>query len=90
MNERWWTVYQPPTSPLARVGMALIGVGIIALSFILGLFVLAIGLGLALIGVIALAVRRLLTGRARPEQDGGPIEVEYRVIHREQRRSRDE
>lgn len=70
--------------------MALIGVGILALSFILGLFVLAIALGLALVGAITLGVRRLWSGRSRPEQGSGPIEVEYRVIHREQRRPPDD
>lgn len=70
--------------------MALVGVGVIALSFILGLFVLAIALGLALIGAITLAVRRLLAGRSQPRQGSGPIEVEYRVIHREQRGPREE
>lgn len=85
MNERWRTVYQPPASPLARLGMVLVGMGVLALSFMLGLFVLAIAMGLALIGGIALAIRRLLAGRASPVDESGPIEVEYRVIHRERR-----
>ncbi len=79
--------YQPPTSPLARLGLALVGIGILALSFMLGLFVLAIAMGLALVGGLVLAVRRLLSSNqgARSEADG-PIEVEYRVVHRESKR----
>ncbi|NDY95949.1 hypothetical protein [Wenzhouxiangella limi] len=75
--------YQPPTSPLARLGLALAGIGILALSFMLGLFVLAIAMGLALIGGVVIAVRRLLAGKSSPEDEArGPIDVEYRVIHR--------
>jgi hypothetical protein len=89
MNNFRRSFYQPPTSPLARLGLALLGIGILALSFMLGLFVLAIAMGLALIGGVALAVRRLLSGGVSQnrEQDG-PIEVEYRVVHR-QRDDRD-
>ena len=79
--------YQPPASPLARLGLALAGIGILALSFMLGLFVLAIAMGLALIGGIVLALRRMLAGKqSRGSQGSGPIEVEYRVVHRERRR----
>ncbi|MFP4207824.1 MAG: hypothetical protein ACLFSC_04140 [Wenzhouxiangella sp.] len=75
--------YQPPTSPLARLGLALAGIGILALSFMLGLFVLAIAMGLALIGGAVIAVRRLLaSGRGDQDAAQGPIEVEYRVVHR--------
>lgn len=90
MNERWRTVYQPPLSPLARLGMVLIGAGVLALSFMLGLVVLAIALGLAVIGAVTLAVRRLLAGRSASVDPAGPIEVEYRVIHRERGKSSDD
>lgn len=85
MNERWRGFYQPPTSPLVRLGMVLAGIGILALSFMLGLFVLAIALGLALIGAVVLGVRRLFSARQAQPPSAGPIEVEYRVIRREQR-----
>ena len=83
-NRRRSPFYQPPTSPLARLGLALLGIGILALSFMLGLFVLAIAMGLALIGGVVIAVRRLLAGRKPDDDQGsGPIEVEYRVIQRQ-------
>jgi len=76
--------YQPPTSPLARLGLALVGIGILALSFMLGLFVLAIAMGLALVGALVLGVRRLLSNnRSEGSKPDGPIEVEYRVVHRQ-------
>ena len=90
MNQQRWTVYQVPASPLARLGMALIAVAVVALSFVLGLFVLAIALGLAVIGAITLAVRRLLSGRSANVDQTGPIDVEYRVVHRERRSSTDD
>lgn len=90
MNERWRGVYQPPVSPLARLGMVLAGIGILALSFMLGLVVLAVAMGLALIGAVVLGVRRLLAGRAPGERPSGPIEVEYRVVHRERREGQDD
>ncbi len=86
-QDRWTAFYQPPISPLARLGMVLLGIGTLALSFVLGLAVLAVAMGLAVIGAIALAVRRLLAGRRVPNDASGPIEVEYRVIHRERRKS---
>ena len=86
MNERWQRFYQPPASPLVRVGMVLAGIGILALSFMLGLFVLAIAMGMAVIGAVVLAVRRLFAGSPQVDEGKGPIEVEYRVIHRERRK----
>jgi hypothetical protein len=90
MNDPWQRFYQPPTSPLARLGLLLAGVGILALSFLLGLFILAIALGLALIGLIVLSVRRWLgLGRAsKPEDDH--LHVEYKVVRRESRQNTDE
>lgn len=87
-HQRWNQFYQPPASPLARLGLVLGGIGILALSFVLGLFVLAIAMGLALVGAVVLTVRRLLSGRSPADQkSSGPLEVEYRVVHRERRRS---
>ncbi|MEE4297047.1 MAG: hypothetical protein V2J20_10600 [Wenzhouxiangella sp.] len=84
-----FSFYQPPASPLARLGLALAGIGILALSFMLGLFVLAIAMGLALVGAAVLAVRKLLAGKGSARSDStGPIEVEYRVIERRRSRER--
>lgn len=82
MNNQWQRFYQPPTSPLARFGLVLLGIGVLALSFLLGLFFLAIAVGLAVIGGIVLTVRRWLgLGQARTPDDG-LIDAEYRVIDR--------
>ncbi len=83
-HHRWQQFYQPPTSPLARLGLVLGGIGVLALSFVLGLFVLAIAMGLALVGAVVFGVRRLLSGRSsQAEQGQGPLHVEYRVVRRE-------
>lgn len=85
MSDPWQRFYQPPTSPLARLGLALLGIGILALSFVLGLFFLAIAVGLAIVGALYLTVRRWLgLGRKRAEPDK-TLDVEYRVIRRERR-----
>jgi hypothetical protein len=89
MNNQWQRFYQPPSSPLARLGLVLLGIGILALSFVLGLFFLAIAVGLAVIGGIVLSVRRWL-GLGRPSKpDDGMIDAEYRVIYREKSRRDD-
>lgn len=89
MNNQWQRFYQPPTSPLARLGLVLMGIGILALSFIFGLFLLAIAVGLAVIGAIVLSVRRWL-GLGQPARpDDGMIDAEYRVVHRETSRRDD-
>lgn len=85
MHHSWQRFYQPPRSPLARLGLALAGIGILALSFVLGLVFLAVAMGLAVIGFITLTVRRWLAGARRQGEDDGPIDVEYRVVHREKR-----
>lgn len=88
MQDPWQRFYQPPASPLARFGLILLGIGILALSFLLGLVFLAVAVGMAAIGFVVLTVRRWL-GRGRG-RDGGDrlIDAEYRVVHRE-RRNRD-
>jgi hypothetical protein len=89
MNEQWRRFYQPPTSPLARLGLVLLGVGILALSFILGLFFLAVAVGLAVIGAVILTVRRWLGIGQGKQSDDALIDVEYRVTNRERRDDRD-
>lgn len=87
MNDPWQRFYQPPTHPLARLGLVLAGIGILTLSFLLGLFVLAIAMGLAVIGFIVLSVRRWLgLGRSRKPADNA-LNVEYKVVRRESRRN---
>lgn len=89
MDPRWQRFYQPPSSPLARLGLVLLGLGVLTLSLLLGVFVLAIAVGLAVIGALVLTVRRWLgLGQARTE-DSSLIDVEYRVVSR-QRRDRDD
>ncbi|MCC5866505.1 MAG: hypothetical protein JJU31_15395 [Wenzhouxiangella sp.] len=89
MDSRWQRFYQPPGSPLARLGLVLLGLGVLTLSLLLGVFVLAIAVGLAVIGALVLTVRRWLgLGQARTE-DSSLIDVEYRVVSR-QRRDRDD
>lgn len=85
MQDPWQRFYQPPTSPLARLGLVLLGIGILALSFLLGLVFLAIAVGMAVIGFVVLTVRRWLGGSRSRKSDDGLIDVEYRVVHREKR-----
>lgn len=85
MHDPWQRFYQPPTSPLARLGLVLLGIGVLALSFLLGLVFLAVAVGMAVIGFVILTVRRWLgTGKAR-KPDDGIIDVEYRVVNRERK-----
>lgn len=86
MHNPWQRYYQPPSSPLARLGLVLLGIGILALSFILGLFFLAIAIGMAVIGFIVLTVRRWLGGGGPGKPDDGTIDVEYRVVDRERKK----
>lgn len=85
MHDPWQRFYQPPTSPLARLGLVLLGIGILALSFLLGLVFLAVAVGMAVIAFVVLTVRRWLgTGKPR-KPDDGIIDVEYRVVNRERK-----
>ncbi len=88
MQDPWRQFYQPPTNPLVRLGLVLAGIGILALSFVLGLFFLAIAMGLAVVGFIVLTVRRWLGAGKRRQADDGLIDVEYRVVHRERKSTR--
>jgi len=86
MQDPWQRFYQPPASPLARLGLVLLGIGVLALSFLLGLVFLAVAVGMAVIGFLVLTVRRWLgPGRGRRKADDGVIDVEYRVVHRDKR-----
>lgn len=83
MHDPWQRFYQPPASPIARFGLVLLGIAILALSFMVGLVFLAVAAGLAVIGFVVLTVRRWLSGPgAKDRRDNGPINVEYRVVHR--------
>ena len=68
-------------SPLARVGVVLLTIAVLAVSFMLGRVFLAIAVGLLAMGMIAVFIRRLLNGRETPAEDDN-IEVTYRVVHR--------
>ena len=65
--------------------MVLLGIGILALSFLLGLVFLAVAVGAAVIGFVVLTVRRWLGGASRKREGDGMIDVEYRVVHRDKR-----
>lgn len=82
------TFYRVPESPLARFGLALLGIAILAVSFFVGLIFLAVAAGLAILAAIGLTVRNWLTGRRKPRKPDDLDHVEYRVIRREQDRDR--
>ncbi len=88
MNDPWQRYYQLPSSPLARLGLALLGLAILAISLMLGLVFLAVSAGLFIIGAIVISVRRWLGLGRRPDAEKGPLDVEYRVIRRERSSSR--
>lgn len=78
--------YRVPQSPLARFGLALLGIAILAVSFFVGLIFLAVAAGLAILGAIGLTIRRWLVGRKKPSGPEDLRHVEYRVIRRDQDR----
>jgi len=88
-NNPWVRFYQPPRNPLARFGLVLLGIALLALSFMLGLVFLAVAAGLAIIGGIALTVRRWLGLGQTRRSDDQTIDVEYRVIRRDRDPNRD-
>lgn len=87
MNNPRFRSYQVPANPLVRIGLVLAGLAILALSFVLGIFVLAVLAGLAIIGSLTLAVRNWFLRRRGNDSADGPIDVEYRVIRRDRDRS---
>lgn len=94
MNQQWQRLYQPPASPLARLGLAVLGLAALVVSFFLGLFILAIVAGLAILGVIVLSVRRAWLrwtsgDNRKSRRDEAYIDVEYTEVDREDRRDRE-
>lgn len=79
------TFYRVPESPLARFGLALLGLALLVVSFAVGLVFLAVVAGLAIVGSVALTIRNWWLGRRggrrRPDED--LVEVEYRIVDRE-------
>ena len=51
------TFYRVPESPLARFGLALLGLALLVVSFAVGLVFLAVVAGLAIVGSVALTIR---------------------------------
>ncbi|WP_181918259.1 MULTISPECIES: hypothetical protein [unclassified Wenzhouxiangella] len=86
MQDPWQRFYQPPASPLARLGLVLLGIGVLALSFFVGVIFLAIAAGAAIIGFVVLTVRRWLGVTGKRRRDDGLVDVEYRVVHRQRKR----
>jgi hypothetical protein len=80
--------YRVPESPLARFGLALLGIAILAVSFFVGLVFLAVAAGLAILGAIGLTIRNWLVGRKQPAAGDDPLRVEYRVVRRDRDESR--
>jgi hypothetical protein len=66
-----------PRNPLLRLGLGLLGLGVLALLLVFGL---VIGLGMLLFA----AVRRLRTPRAANPAAEGTIEGEYTVVPKPQ------
>lgn len=86
MRNFQYSFYRVPESPLARFGLALLGIAILAVSFFVGLVFLAVAAGLAILAAIGLTVRNWLTGRRKPRGPDDLQHVEYRVIRRERDR----
>ena len=81
--------YRVPESPLARFGLALLGIAILAVSFFVGLVFLAVAAGLAILGAIGLTIRNWLVGGKKSKRSSDdPLKVEYRVVRRERDDSR--
>lgn len=84
MNYSRFTSYRVPQSPLARFGLMLLGIAMLALSFVVGFVFLAVAAGLAILGAIGLSIRNWL-GRGRSsgtKKASDVLEVEYRVVDR--------
>ena len=85
MRNFQYSFYRVPQSPLARFGLALLGIAILAVSFFVGLVFLAVAAGLAILGAIGLTIRNWLVGRKKPSTPDDLRHVEYRVIRRDRR-----
>lgn len=82
---RFQSPFEPkPLSIWARIGIALITIAVLAVSFMLGLVFLAVAVGLVAMALIALGIRRLIGGSSG--QDNDDIEVTYRVVDRREDR----
>ena len=68
--------------------MVLLGLAILVVSFLVGLVFVAVVAGLAILGGLGLTIRNWLVGRKAPATNEDLIQVEYRVVRREQERDR--
>lgn len=67
--------------------MALLGLALLIVSFFVGLVFVAVVAGLAILGGLGLTIRNWLIGRkASTAADEDLVQVEYRVVRREQER----
>jgi len=81
MNYSQFTSYRVPQSPLARFGLLLVGLVILAISFFVGIVFLAVAAGAAILGAIGISIRNWLGGsRSSSKQEDDVLEVEYRVV----------
>jgi len=85
MRNFQYSFYRAPQGPLARFGLALLGIAILAVSFFVGLVFLAVAAGLAILAAIGLTIRNWLVGRKTPSGPDDLGHVEYRVIRRDRR-----
>jgi uncharacterized membrane protein YjgN (DUF898 family) len=70
-----WVAPRKPRHPLMRVGVALLGLALLAVLVVVGLFV---GAAMLAGGLVA----RLLARRGRRAAPDGALDVEYRVVPR--------
>ncbi len=83
-DPNWHRVYRVPQNPLARAGLVALGLALIAVSFFVGLMMLAVFAGLAVLGAIYIGLMRLFRGfRRKREDDDDLVQVEYKVVRRE-------
>ncbi|GEM_PF-3850704 len=80
---RFQSPFEPPQMSIwARIGVFLVTIAVLSVSFMLGLVFLAVAVGLVALGLIALGIRRLLGSKAAPPNQDDDIRVTYRVVHR--------
>jgi membrane protein implicated in regulation of membrane protease activity len=85
MNDPRIYAFRPPQTPLGR---ALFFVGVVALvvaSFFVGIFILAVGLGIAVVMMVVRAVKRQV---GDPPRNDGPNTFEGEVVIVEERETR--